>query len=219
MLPNRDRLTAFISVLVVVMTLLLHSCSDDDSYTLPSLQTEFVKAHTDAQGVVRSITTDGGLTYAIEQNVHTDVPDTIFRCVCSYEVEEHGHSATVYSLSHIYSQPPVPHSELEARPADPVNVRSMWKSGGYINMLLGVLTTGMGKHSYVFSEDSIATSKAGTKTLCVSLLHGRPAGDMESYTQDVYMSMPLESYASKCDSISVSVQTYQGVKTFVFENN
>ena len=85
-------------------------------------------------------------------------------------------------------------------------------------MILEVLTTGKGMHSFAFCEEGFADSADGKKIVNVSVLHERPQGDAESYTQDAYLSIPVDGYAGECDSVAVSIPTYQGVKTFVFEN-
>ena len=85
-------------------------------------------------------------------------------------------------------------------------------------MILEVLTTGKGMHSFAFCEEGFADSADGKKIVNVSVLHERPQGDAESYTQDAYLSIPIGGYAGECDSVAVSIPTYQGVKTFVFEN-
>jgi hypothetical protein len=84
-------------------------------------------------------------------------------------------------------------------------------------MILEVLTTGKGTHSFAFCEEGFADNADGKKIVNVTVLHERPQGDAESYTQDVYMSIPMGDYACQCDSIAVNIPTYQGVKTFMFE--
>jgi hypothetical protein len=204
-------------LLVAAFSVLSLSCSDDDGGIAPSLRSEFVCAHTDASGCVSSVVTDDGEAYAVGQTIRTNVADTVYRCVCTYELDGE-RNASVYSLSHIYSKFPYPKDSFEKLPDAPLVLQSVWKSGGYVNFILGVLTTGNGEHAYAFCEECVEVDAEGVKTLKVSLLHERPAEDEESYTQDVYLSMPVYGYAGRFDSISVSVPTYQGKKTFVFEN-
>lgn len=194
------------------------SCSEDEGESVPPLRMDFVVAHTDAAAKVVKITSDEGRSFVVAQNIVAAVADTAYRCVCSYALYESEACATVYSLQHIYSQLPRPKSDFEKLPADPVTVGSVWKGGGYINMILEVLTTGKGTHLFAFCDEDAVVSSDGKKVISVSVLHERPQGDAESYTQDAYLSIPVSGYAGRCDSVAVSIPTYQGVKTFVFEN-
>jgi len=211
-LPWLRLLIAAVAILVFAV-----SCTEDEGEHLPPMRMDFVEAHTDASGRVVKITSDAGRCFIVTQNIAAAVADTTYRCVCSYALDDTEVSATVYSLRHIYSLPPSPKSNFEKLPADPVAVRSVWMGGGYINMILEVLTTGKGTHSFAFCEEGFADSTDGKKVVNVSVLHERPQGDAESYTRDVYLSIPVGVYAGECDSVAVCIPTYQGVKTFIFE--
>lgn len=211
-LPWLRLLIAAVAILVFAV-----SCTEDEGEPLPPMRMDFVEAHTDASGRVVSITSDAGHSFVVAQNITAGVADTTYRCVCRYTLDESESNADIFSLQHIYSLPPFPKSDFEKLPADPVNVRSVWRDGGYINMILEVLTTGKGTHSFAFCEEGFADNADGKKIVNVTVLHERPQGDAESYTQDVYMSIPMGDYACQCDSIAVDIPTYQGVKTFMFE--
>ena len=94
--------------------------------------------------------------------------------------------------------------DVSLLPRDPMKVISMWKSGGYLNMHLGLMTTDNGAHQFAFCEDS---------TGHFSLLHQRPASDGSAYTENVYMSMPLPQ---GLDQFTFTVKTYDGNYTRTF---
>jgi hypothetical protein len=193
------------------------SCSEDEGESMPPMLMDFVEAHTDANCRVVKISSDAGRSFVVAQNITAGVADTTYRCVCRYTLDESESNADIFSLQHIYSLPPFPKSDFEKHPAAPVTVSSVWKGGDYINLILKVLTTGKGTHSFAFCEEGFADNADGKKIVNVTVLHERPQGDAESYTQDVYMSIPMGDYACQCDSIAVNIPTYQGVKTFMFE--
>ncbi len=199
---------------------LLLSCSDDDTPS-PSLTYDFVEAVIGSDSCVSHIRTDRGNSFAIEQQIMTNTSDSIMRCIASYVVSPDSTTATVYGIEHIYSQHPIPASEFNEQPKAPVKLQSWWQSGNYVNMIIGVLTTGHGTHAYAFCDDSPTLNPDGTTTANITLLHKRPEGDAESYTEQVYLSIPLERYRSNANSISVSVITYEGEKrkTFTINNN
>ena len=202
---------------LLITPLLILACGDDDSGDkFPSLQTEFVEANTGADKRIHSITTDNGLNYILTNSIMTDVADTTFRCVCNFELQDNETRATVYDIKHIYSFPPIPASQFKSLDRDPVKVQSLWHSGKYVNIILGVMTSGNGTHACAFCEDSITTSSDGTKTVHISLLHKRPDNDIEAYTQKVYLSIPVSHYADSCNAISLSIPTYEGTATYTF---
>lgn len=209
---------AFTCVLCAVLSMVAFlSCSDDDNDTaMPSILAEFVEANTAADGTIRTITTDNGTIYTLNNKIKTDVADTTFRCVCNFTPTDGAHKATVYNIKHIYSFPPIPAQQFESHDYDPVHVQSVWKGGKYINIILGVMTSGNGIHACAFSEDSVTLTAEGTKTVHVSLLHKRPDNDIEAYTQKVYLSMPVSHYADSCQTIALSIPTYDGTKTYTF---
>ncbi len=198
---------------------LLLSCSDEDSASYPPLTYGFVEAHTGRATHVERIVTDGGRAYAISQQIEAGVADTTLRCVAGYTVSSDSTTATLYSIRHIPSDTPLPPDAFTALPKAPVSIESWWQGGNYINIIAGVLTTGQGTHEYAFCENTPTANTDGTVTANVSLLHLRPADDPESYTEKVYMSIPLHKYRNRCDSISLTVNTYEGERTKTFKIN
>lgn len=195
-----------------VLTAFLHSgCSDEGDVHYPSLVTEFAEVFTDNTGAVYSFVNDKGKAFVPRQKITTERPDTVLRCICRYAIGD-SDVVDVYGVEHVYSQYPFPADSVKNVSVHPVNMRSVWKSGGYINMHLGFLTTGVGKHTFGFVLDSISSSAAEGKSIVyASLFHNRPDEDDESYTEKVYMSMPIGKYVDSYDSIQFSVLTYDGI--------
>ena len=202
----------FSSILCLMGLVFIVSCSDDDK-DYPSLVSDFLVASTDANGKITTVRLDKGTTYDIAaQGISTNAPDTLLRCIASYTLD--GDKMTMYNISHIFSENPVPARSLlmaedgtqlmDTLPRDPMKVVSLWKDGGYINMQLGMLTTGVGTHAYAFCEDSVGH---------YSLVHLRPQEDAESYTQKVYMSMPIPDSVGQ---VTFSIYTYDGIFTRTF---
>lgn len=201
-----------LSLLFPCCLLALMGCSDDEK-DYPSLITDMMMASVNAAGGITTMTLDNGSSYDVHaQGITTDVKDTIVRCLASYTLDQQ--NMTVYNVSGVLTDKPylaedLLHDEegkqvLESLPRDPMKVVSMWKSGGYINMQLGMLTTGNGTHAYAFCEDSVGA---------YSLVHQRPADDAESYTQKVYMSMPIPEGV---EHLTFSIYTYDGIYTRTF---
>lgn len=189
----------------------LVSCLDNDKSAYPSLKVDLVVAKTNSSGLLSKVTLDNGQSYDVaSQRLDFHKADTLFRCVASYELD--GKKFNIYTIANIFSRKPVPLATFleqegyteETLPRDPVNVVSMWKSGGYINMQLGVLTTNNVTHSYAFCDEGNGH---------YSLLHRRPLNAAESYTEVVFMSMPIPEGV---ESLTFSVNTYDGITTRTF---
>lgn len=203
----------FARILVLLLSASVFlSCSEEEAY--PSVVTEFVDALTDGNGMVAVIRTDDGGIYPITSQIKTGSPDSLYRCLCIYELGTDG-EAYVYSMKHVFSAEPENSSVLVSHPQDPVKITSVWRKGDYINMNIGVLTTNAGRHGFAFCEDSVRVDISGCTSVYLSLLHLRPENDAESYTEKVYMSMPVRRYAY-ADTIVFSINSYDGLKVFKY---
>ena len=204
-----------LSFLLFVIAFSFVSCDDDES-VYPPLISELVEAVTDERGIVAGIVTDKGVCYVPQEEIISEKPDTVLRCLCGYTIAEDG-MVNVYGLKQVFSQRPIPVGEVKDESMEPVVLRSMWNSGGYINMDIGILTTGNGTHSLAFVVDSVSESSLDARTTVhTRLLHKRPLEDAESYTERLYISMPVKEYAELYDSIAVSVNTYDGLSVSKF---
>ncbi len=216
-------------LLTVLLALL--SCSDDNS-PAPSVTFDFVEAVTGSDGCVFRIVTDRNETYSTDRLIEAGVKDTTYRCIASYSVSSDAAAtsnsniaatsngnptATVYNIEHIYSALPAPPEKFTSQPTDPVKLQSWWQGGKYVNAIVGILTTGQGNHGFAFCEDSPTQNADGTVTANVRLLHQRPLIDPESYTETVYLSIPIEKYRTDCDSVAFTLNTYEGEKRKAFK--
>lgn len=197
-------------IALIGLCLFFVSCSSDDTQ-VPSYYINLVEADTNHDTLVTVIRTDNGTTYNVTQEIKATIPDTTYRCMCSYAVEDE--QFTVYSLSHIFSARPHKAEDFDTLITDPVKFISSWRSGGYLNIQIGVMTTDADYHRFAFCEDSIG-DKGAYKTVYFTLLHQRPNKDAESYTEEMFLSIPISSYTD-CDSFAISMQTYDGLRQVV----
>lgn len=207
---NHKRTTASIMVAVLAMCL-CGGCSKEEDSAVPAFKMDLVEADTDHEGKVSIIRLDNGTTYNVDQEISTETSDTTYRCMCTYAVDEH-QKLHVYGLNHIFSPQPRPKDSFKSVAYDPVDLTSCWKSGGYLNLRIGLRTTDNGAHRFGFCEDSVVM-QGGYQKVYFTLLHGRSEEDAESYTENVFMSIPLSQYA--CDSVCLRVQTYEGWREVV----
>ena len=204
-------LSKTLSLWCIAAAMCLASCIDDVNSSYPSRITEFVVAKTNSSGMLSKVILDDGRSYDVSSpEVNWGVADTLFRCLASYVPSET--SIKLYGITNVFSNYPVSLEKIlesgeyteETLPRDPVKVVSMWKSGGYINMELGVLTTSNAPHRYAFCDEGDGK---------YSLLHEKPLGYPEAYTQSVFLSMPIPEGV---ESLTFSVHTYDGTFTHTF---
>ena len=194
-----------------MLVLLTVSCSDDESALLPYV-TALVEANTDATGAINTIRTDEGTTFSVSQQISTSVADTTWRCLATY-VASHD-AMTLYSVKAVFSAHPKQASAFKVQPRDPMKFISAWRTDRYINLRIGLLTTGIGDHAFAFCLDSIGTTITGKTMAYITLFHQRPSDDAESYTDERFFSIPRAHYQA-CDSFAVTIPTYDGNITIV----
>ena len=114
------------------------SCKEDD-YVYPSVVTEFIDGQTDSEGVLSRLITDEGEVYTIQLREGLDglTPDSLYRTVSVYQPLTESGEVYLYSAQLIMALDPLPaESFTEGVVTDPLDVRSVWRSGDYINLIL-----------------------------------------------------------------------------------
>jgi len=194
-------------LLTLTLSWLTLSCKDDEENDLPSYLVNLVEASTDSNAMITLIRLDDGNTYNVSQNVKAQHPDTTYRCICTYSIQES--NIVLYELSHVFSDHPRSATSFKSHPVDPVKFISSWMSDRYFNLRIGIMTTDTDTHLFAFCEDSIVVEST-CKKVYFSLLHQRPDNDAESYTKELFLSMPTAGY-SDCDSLIFHINTYDGL--------
>ena len=210
----RQQLNRYIFGLLCAFCLM--ACSDgsedDNGEDLPPYISDLVVLSLDADGRFATVKLDDGSTYDIRsQQLMSEVKDTLLRCLATYTLVQG--KMQVYGMQRVFCSRPMwadsirvsvngeVHIGHQYLPRDPMNVVSLWKSGGYVNMHLTLMTTGKGIHQYAFCEDSVGH---------YSLLHSRPKDDAESYKEHIYLSMPIPNGV---EHLTFSVHTYDSIYT------
>lgn len=202
------RLLILILILIFIpLCTLLTACSEEDDTHFPSMWNEIVCLHTDDQGQVKYMVTDEGETYQVTNTLFGQKPNTLFRVMCGYSINE-GY-ATLYQTMSVH----LLQDSTACAVHDPTKVLSVWKSGSFINLHLAPLTQG-GQHAWGYSLDSISDSRH-----CFLSLHHSQGKDPLSYTQETYASISLSRMPqlAEGDSISLSIHTFNGIKTWNFK--
>lgn len=206
-------------LLLPVCLIAVAACQDDD-YVYPNVVTEFIDGQTNEAGTLSQLVTDKGKVYTIQPREGLDglVPDSAYRTVSVYQPIDGSDEAFLYSAELILAMRPLPDWSFQnGIKTDPVNVRSVWQSGEYINLILLPLVK-EGSHAFHFIDYGI-TESGGTRTLALTLYHDRK-GDSEAFTREVYLSIPLWPYRHelrKGDTVVLQINTYdEGVVSYTF---
>ena len=217
-MPTRSAIMKLLFNSLLLMLCLVGCVPGDDDEkdgNYPPLCTDMLCVAIAEDGTLNTVLLDNGEQYDVSaQKLTSDARDTILRCRAAYTLSEG--RLKLYSIVHVFSDKAYPADafymvvdgvaihDTRFIPRDPVKLISMWKSGGYINLHLGIMTTGNGVHSYAFCRDSEGA---------YSLVHQRPQEDAESYTEHLYLSMPIPQGE---EHPSFTVYTYDGIYTKTF---
>ena len=191
----------------ILTAFVLLGCSKDDDYSYPSLHTDLAEVFTGSDKTVTSIMLDDGSEYKADRTIKSGIADTIYRCLCSYTLDEDksAESFHIYNITAVLSSYPKPYTNYKDQENTPVKLFSMWESSRYINAHIGYKTTDKGTHIFSFCEEKIETDEDGTKTAYVILYHKRPSNDPESYTKHTYISFPKYYYEGKADMVVLTI--------------
>mgnify|MGYP003291006820 CR=1 FL=1 len=200
--------TAGLLLLSLTTLILTLSCSKEEK--IAPFVKEFVNAYTDPHGFISVISNDRGNRYVTSDTVRLEA-DSTYRLIMSYCVNEDTFSATILDYASVLSSP-ARKADREDTCSDPVDIRSAWLGGGWLNLIIELKGLEK-KHRLYAVENSDSTRVA------FSLFHDAD-DDISSYTAIAYMSIPLEQYAdvlSVNDTITLSYTDYSGsVRTRTF---
>ncbi len=199
--------TAILACLMMcVISLVATSCSDEEDY-VPSYVVELAEARSDEDCKIQTVRFDDGRTYNVSQDFTASLSDWTYRCLCAYRLD--GESIHIYSLNSVFAQDARPLASYLTYPLDPLKFISCWKSDRYLNIKVGIMTSGDKTHAYGFSLDSIS-SVDDSNTAYFTLLHKCPDNDEEAYTEETFICMPI-SDCSDYDTLVVCIPTYDGI--------
>ena len=214
------------SIVISFLTLVLLSSCGEDDYTYPDVITSYACLHTDNQGRGVLLKTDNGCAWHIDSQYQPAglTKDSVFRVVSQFDRMPQTQAADsiirVYSLRMTISPLPVPRKAVKEMHTDPVSIQSIWKSEGYLNLILEIRKKNK-MHMFGFVEDTILKSTTGTNKLMLTFFHDRK-GDTEAFDEKAYFSVPLQPYEEMLhtgDSIIFRLQTYkEGMteRTFIY---
>lgn len=208
-----------------LLAALVAACADD-GYHYPDIRQDFLTARTDDGGYVRTVQTDDGATYDVQNSVSASdqAADTTLRIVAQYAVQSETDAPAavlLYSATVAVSPLPLPASAFgDGVKADPASVLSIWMGLDYLNLVLEVKGTDA-SHAFHFVEDSVAWNpSAARREVHLSLYHDAK-DDPPYYTRRAYLSVPLRQYATdgvQAVAVRFSLRNYDGeLETYTFE--
>lgn len=203
--------------LLIPILALLCSCEDTtDDYRYPSVFTDYACFVTNNAGKIEQMRLDNGCTYPIlfsdeYLEAHDREPiykaDTLYRVISVYELDAAADDTTayIYSIHSVISTVPTPLSANEKLHCDPVYLQSIWRSGGYLNMVIEIKALD-GKHSVGYVD----TTPEGMHGKEFTFYH-QVISDVESYRQRLYGSIPLAPFNNvlqQGDTLRFVINTY-----------
>lgn len=184
-------------VLSLLSAIVIVSCNKELEET-DSIITSFLTLWTGSDGTVNILQDDFGNRFMVnDKDSHQAPADTMIRVISLYTINADSTIATLIETIDILSNRATDISECENREIkqDPVNVQSVWLSGGYMNAVLGISVHSTPHILFVLSDTTTSHQVKFT------LFHDKNS-DKEGYTRNAYISIPLDGYnLQKGDSI------------------
>ncbi|KGF16824.1 hypothetical protein HMPREF1640_08625 [Prevotella sp. S7-1-8] len=175
------------------------------------MRAEFGMLHTLGRQSADYVLTDGGDTVTFKQVAEVrwaERPDSLYRALVYYDAS----SRVCFSAVKVIVPHPILTARTDTLPADPINVESVWKAGGFLNVAYAVRT---GRTDNVESRQLLGVAIDTTyihdkrnKTIKIRLLHAQN-GVPEYYTARGYLSVPLKGF-SQYATFLLSANTYKG---------
>ena len=201
--------------LLFIASLICTSCEEDE--VLPPYTQDLAELVTNAFGEARTLVFDDGRKLPIVNKLGNLTPDSIYRIRAMYVQVENGVQLTAAQTT--VSPFPIEMDEGQVK-TDPMELKSIWGSPRYVNMLVG-MKTGGGSQMMGFVDKGIEVLPSGIKKQRIVVFHDQTE-DPSYYTQDVYLSCPIYHLSNKLehgrDSVEMIVQTFKGIsrKSFPF---
>jgi hypothetical protein len=222
-----NKFKAVIGLCILMLSIFVSSCSDDDdnSGSYPRLRMDFYDIIVDKDSMVSSIILDNGKEYIISNKgqFQSSVCDTTIRCYGSLEISEDSLYAQIYTIANVNCFSPSVAANYNPivfqKEQFPVELVSIYKARSYINVIVKTKGAGNVEHALDFIKDSMVLCN-GHKTLYLKLLHWRPEEEIEAYSTNNYMSLPLGTSfyhpLEDFDSVDITINTYDGIKKYKF---
>ena len=194
--------------LLFIASLIYTSCEEDQ--VLPPYTQDLAELVTNAYGEARTLIFDDGRKLPVVNKLGNLTPDSIYRIRAMYVPVENGVQLTAAQTT--VSSFPI---ELDAAgmQTDPVELKSIWGSPRYVNMLVG-LKTGGGAQMIGFVYNGIEVSADGVKKQHIVVFHDQ-IEDPTYYTQDIYLSCPVYQLSTELehgrDSVEMTIHTFKGI--------
>lgn len=202
-------------LITLTLLLALTACSDDEERADAYVQ-ELAELTTDAAGSGRSLTLDNGEVLTLSNPPGSLKADTAYRVQAVYV--KTGRQARLASCTAVLSPYAATYPE-EKVVRDAVGVTACWKGGHYVNLRLAIKGSNASTHYFGFHHAGNKANAAGGQTVSILFLHDQN-DDPLYYTREAYLSLPLhpfeETLTGDCDSVSLSLPTFEGERTFSF---
>ena len=216
--------TIILAALTNLMTSCNHESYEEGEGSLSYLYADYADI-TITAGKVTSIITDDNARLPLPQNLAASEqlpPDTMLRRLIHYTMTDKSTAVDIVKLTDVSVLLPHGKDEIAEMKTDPVRLTAVWMAQNkrYINLNLGLMVGNSDDKSQTQQvqvvSDSIHTQGRGAVYL--TLYHDQ-AGMPEYYTQEVHISFPLDKLADTAmqpDTISITINTYQGIVTKMF---
>ena len=206
--------------IVIVIAIALVACttdvyeSGDGDYSY--IRGDFANLSTDSHGRIVSFLTDDNATIKLPSPVAVEgmKADTTYRALVYYNQPQNA-APELLNLKMVSVAKAFEESDDDPLKTDPVGWESMWVSsnGTYLNLALNLLDgVSDDKDDPLHHVLGVCLNSTANHHFYFTLYHDQ-SGIPEYYTRKAYFSMPLDDTFQKNDTLTLTVNTYDGIQT------
>lgn len=218
MTRNKNTRLIIPAVCIFALVGLLYSCdilSKEDGDNVSSYISELATVCTDSKGNICILQNDKDERFSISDTAIANsyflyaspigtrlMPDSSYRMICYYEKDDN--LAEIFGMNYVLSKRATPTSELAGRIIiqDPVEVQSIWISGGFLNIIVRI-------NIFKKQHELFSIKQSNTSSTRFSLYHDSHDDDY-GYFRNTCISIPLSGYdLSKGDTIFFNCNGYK----------
>ena len=192
---------------LVVLLYVVGACTDD--WRMPAYRQDLCELRTNDSGVADSMILDDGSRWELLNPLSGLAADSCYRVYANFLFQEQ--KVEMKGLKAVVAPFPAEIDEALMQ-TDPLEVKAIWKSQRYLNLLVTVRTGG-GTHLFAFADGGVESLPGGLVKQRLILFHDQ-AEDPLFYGRDGYLSCPVFVFEPELvrgrDSLEIVYNTFDG---------
>lgn len=167
------------------------ACEDNVSEDLEDKLSGFVTCMTDGRGQITEMKDDFGQRFKVYDSRYILDKNSSYRRICTYTIGKDS-TAVIHDMAvpNCHEAADISATSLDYLESDPFDIESAYTGGGYLNIVLKIMTHDETSFRRHYLE---AVRISSPDSLVFSIVHN-DNGDIPVYTKKLYFCIPLSNY-------------------------